>query len=567
VTAIEIPTPDPRALDDDTRPFAEAISAQYALKREIGRGGMGVVYLARDRRLDRLVAIKTLPPTLAKDATVRERFLRETRTAGAMSHPNIVPIHRADEAEGHAYFVMSYVAGESLAAHIRAHGRLAPRAVAGYLRDIAAALAHAHARGIIHRDIKAENILVERDTDRALVTDFGIARIAESTPLTVTGQLLGTVHYVSPEQVAGGAVDARSDLYSLGVVGFVALTGGFPFDDPVASAVLVAHVTKPAPPVGAVRRDIPAVLGTIIDRCLVKDPSHRFADADELVAALDHAIAEFERPGGAVVPAASARAPRVGDTEAHAVWKRAAELQALTGVQPRPEPVPGERDPKRDRRDGLDVEAVRAAALEAGIDEPYVEHALIEQGLKPGRKLAPKERAVPAPLIEGRPRARIFPLEAVHEISVKGEIPARDVERLVNLLRDETGAIGHTVTKTRELSWWTGRLGTRLDISVVPLDGRTAIRVEKRLWRTAALVVAGSIGTVGFFTGLSTGAALLELFGDPGEGVAVIGGLTMAASTSLFTARRVMRWLRERSTARLRRLGEALARKVRETAE
>jgi len=527
---------------------------------------MGVVYLARDRRLDRLVAIKTLPPMLARDPAVRERFLRETRTAGAMSHQNIVPIHRADEANGYAYFVMSYVGGESLASHIRAHQRLAPRAVAGYLRDIAAALAHAHARGIIHRDIKAENILVERDTDRALVTDFGIARIAEATPLTVTGQLLGTVHYVSPEQVSGTPVDARSDLYSLGVVGFLALTGEFPFDDPVASAVLVAHVTRAAPPVGIVRRDIPAVLGAIVDRCLMKDPAHRFADADELVIALDGAIAEFERLGGAAVPVIAMREPRVTDTEAHAVWKRAAELQALTGVQPRPDPVPRPRDPGKDRRGGLGVDVVRSSAIEAGIDELYVEHALIEQGLRPG-KLAEQVQPMPAEVAAVPRAARVFPLRAGHKAVVQGELPARDLERVVNLLRDETGAIGHTMARGRELSWWTGRFGRRLAVSVVPFDGTTTIRLEKRLWLQGAVTIVGSVMTVGFVSGISLGAALLEMVGNPGEGIAVLSGFAMAGATSLWTARRVMRWLRTRAARNLRRIGDALVRKVRESVE
>jgi len=132
MTVLEmIPTPDPRTLDDVSRPFAEAIASHYAIKKLIGQGGMGLVYLARDKRLDRLVAIKTLLPQLAADAQVRERFLRETRTAGAMSHPNIVPIHGADEIGGHVFFVMGYVDGESLAAHVRAQGQLSPRVVAG----------------------------------------------------------------------------------------------------------------------------------------------------------------------------------------------------------------------------------------------------------------------------------------------------------------------------------------------------------------------------------------------------------------------------------------------------
>src|SRR4051812_18817856 len=167
---------------------------------------MGIVYLAHDVRWDRRVAIKTLPPHLANDPTVRERFPREARTAGALSHQNIVPIHRADEIAGHVFFVMGYVDGESMAQRIRDHQRLSPNDVQRQLHDVALALSYAHGRSVIHRDVKAENILIEGATGRAMVTDFGIARLAESTPLTSTGQLLGSVYYLSPEQISGDAV-------------------------------------------------------------------------------------------------------------------------------------------------------------------------------------------------------------------------------------------------------------------------------------------------------------------------------------------------------------------------
>ena len=217
MTVIEIPTPDPRTFDETSRPFAEAVASRYAIKKMIGRGGMGIVYLARDRRLDRLVAIKTLPPQLAADNRCRERFLRETRTAGGMSHPNIVPIHGADEIDGHVFFVMGFVDGESLAAHVaRARAARAARASRACCATSRPRSRTRTRRGIIHRDIKAENILIERATGRAMVTDFGIARLAEAAPLTATGQMLGTVYYVSPEQVSGEPIDARSDIYSLG---------------------------------------------------------------------------------------------------------------------------------------------------------------------------------------------------------------------------------------------------------------------------------------------------------------------------------------------------------------
>src|SRR4051812_37298016 len=178
-----------------------ALNGQYAVEREIGRGGMGIVYLARDLKLDRRVAIKTLPPHLASDPIVRERFLREARTAGKLSHQNIVPIHRADELDGRVFFVMGLVDGESLAQRVRDRGRIDPPEVLRELRDVANALGYAHAHGVIHRDVKAENILIDARTGRAMVTDFGIARLAEAGPLTSTGQVVGTVYYTSPEQV------------------------------------------------------------------------------------------------------------------------------------------------------------------------------------------------------------------------------------------------------------------------------------------------------------------------------------------------------------------------------
>ena len=577
MTATEIPTPDPRTLDDASREFAEAVADHYAIKRHIGSGGMGVVYLARDRRLDRLVAIKTLPPSLAKDAAVRERFLRETRTAGAMAHPNIVPIHGADDVGGHVYFVMSFVDGESLAAHIRAHGRLQPRAVAAHLRDVAAALTHAHQRGIIHRDIKAENILLDRASGRAMVTDFGIARLAEATPLTVTGQLLGTVYYVSPEQVSGVPVDARSDLYSLGVVGFLALTGRFPFEADIASAVLVAHVTKAAPPVASLHRGIPASLGAIIDRCLMKDPAHRYASAEELGAALESAIADLDRPGGPSEPRPSV----VSNTEAHAVWKRAAELQALTGVQPRPEAIPRPRDPGKyvSRGSGMDLGTVREAAEEAGIGADYLDHALIEHGLKTGALATPRGIAPTASAlaVTTTPAARSTaltekdsfwaggPVEVVSDVDVEGEMPGRDLERLLLVLRDETGRVGNTSAMTRELSWWTGGLGARLDVSVIPADGRTAIRVVRSIRRRVVATVVLSYATLGFPSGALAFVLVYGPFGDGAEPLAAIASIAAGLLVPFFTGRRVVRWFRTRAAKRISRLAERLGLKVRQS--
>jgi len=274
------------------------VTGRYSLDRELGRGGMGIVYLARDVALDRPVAIKRLPPQLSADPGLRARFLQEARTAGKLSHPNIVPIHAVEEHGDVVFFVMSYVEGETLGARIRRLGRLPADAVAKVLRQVAWALAYAHQRGVIHRDVKPDNILLERGGDRALVTDFGIARVAHAGTPTATGDLMGTVHYMSPEQASGGALDGRSDLYALGATGFHALTGRPPFDAPAPAAVLARHLTEPPPRVAALRPDVPPALASVVDRCLAKEPDGRFASGEALAEALDRVA----RPGVELAP-------------------------------------------------------------------------------------------------------------------------------------------------------------------------------------------------------------------------------------------------------------------------
>src|SRR5256714_4546312 len=188
-----------------------ALVGEYFLQRELGRGGMGVVYLARDVQLDRDVAIKVLPSHLARTAESRERFVREARTAAKLSHPHIVPIHRVGEAGGFVYFVMSYVEGETLGERLRTHGPLPPADAARVMREVAWALAYAHGRGIVHRDVKPDNILLEAGTGRAMVTDFGIAHGGgPGDDATDFGEIMGKGHFLSPEQAAGETIDGRS---------------------------------------------------------------------------------------------------------------------------------------------------------------------------------------------------------------------------------------------------------------------------------------------------------------------------------------------------------------------
>ena len=259
---------------------------QFRIVRELGRGGMGAVFLAEELRLERLVAIKVLLTERTGDDEAAARFLREARTAAQFSHPNIVSVLHAEEAEGRLYIVMPYVEGDTLAQKIEQRGTLPPVEVAQILREIAWALGYAHGRGIIHRDIKPENVIIERGTGRALVADFGISKNTRSKSLTETGISVGTVHYMSPEQANGGPLSGASDLYSLGVTGYLALTGQYPIDGPSAAAILVRHATEAPQPLRAVSPELPAELATAIDRCLEKDPAHRFPSAESFADAL-----------------------------------------------------------------------------------------------------------------------------------------------------------------------------------------------------------------------------------------------------------------------------------------
>ncbi|HEY4216247.1 MAG TPA: serine/threonine-protein kinase [Gemmatimonadaceae bacterium] len=270
---------------DEFLALQTALAGEYSLERELGRGGMGVVYLAREVHLDRDVAIKVLPSHLAETEESRERFLREARTAAGLSHPHIVPIHRVGEADGFVFFVMTYVEGETLGERLRAHGPLPPAEAARVLREVAWALAYAHGRGIIHRDVKPDNILLEASTGRALVTDFGIAHAGGNPDATEPGKILGTAHFMSPEQAAGEPLDGRSDIYSLGVVGYLALSGRLPFETTSLPTLLGRQATEAAPSVLRVAPGISPSLAAAIDKSIARNPADRFADGEAMAAA------------------------------------------------------------------------------------------------------------------------------------------------------------------------------------------------------------------------------------------------------------------------------------------
>ena len=276
-----------------------AVGSQYLIEGEIGRGGMAVVYRAIDQRLNRPVAIKVLPPDLAFNPDVRTRFIREAQTAAQLSHPNIVPIYSVEDKGGEnlVYFVMAFVDGESLGVRLSREGAWPIEPSVHVLRDVADALAYAHARGVVHRDIKPDNILIDRASGRPMVTDFGIARAAAGeTRLTATGVAVGTPAYMSPEQALGEReVDGRSDLYSLAVVGYHLLSGDTPFKAGNTPAMLVKHVSERPRPIRERRPEVPAYLAVAIDRALAKRPEDRWADAAEFRDALDSARASSGR--------------------------------------------------------------------------------------------------------------------------------------------------------------------------------------------------------------------------------------------------------------------------------
>jgi serine/threonine-protein kinase len=278
-------------IDRDFIELQEALAGDYSLERELGRGGMGVVYLAREVQLDRYVAVKVLPQSLAMQPEVRERFLREARLAASLSHPHIVPIHRVGESRGFVFFAMGYVNGETLGERLRSRGPLPPSAAARLLREVAWALSYAHSHGVVHRDIKPDNILIEAETGRAVVTDFGIAQGISEAAAQGIGEVAGTAHYMSPEQARGEPIDGRSDFYSLGVVGYLALTGRLPIDAPTISQFLIKQQNEDATPLARLAPSAPVALAKAIERCLRRRPDDRFASGEALAEALDAASA------------------------------------------------------------------------------------------------------------------------------------------------------------------------------------------------------------------------------------------------------------------------------------
>ncbi len=255
-----------------------ALPPNLQIVRPLGKGGMGAVYLARDVFLDREVAIKTLPVDSGGTEEQRERFRREARIAARLTHPHIVPLHSFGQAEQTLYYVMGFVRGETLAARLDREKKIAPDEVRRILAQIADALTYAHEQDVIHRDLKPENILLDDASGRAVLADFGIARLTTSADaLTRAGAVIGTPRYMSPEQAAGEQVDPRSDVYSLGLVGYRMLTGAAAFQGDTLPQLIVQQATRTPPSPAAIDPAVPEDLATSVMRCLEKDPVRRWS--------------------------------------------------------------------------------------------------------------------------------------------------------------------------------------------------------------------------------------------------------------------------------------------------
>jgi serine/threonine protein kinase len=275
---------------------------RYEVERLIGAGGMGIVFKAFDTELNRPVAIKVLAPHLAGSGAARQRFAREARAAAAVVHEHVVAIHNVETEAASPFLVMQYVAGESLQGRLDRQGPLAIKEILRIAHQTAAGLAAAHAQGLVHRDVKPSNILLEEGVERALLTDFGLARAADDASLTHTGYLPGTPHYMSPEQARGEAIDARSDLFSLGSVMYAMCTGRPPFRADTSFGVL-RRITDTEPrAIREVNGDIPAWLAGIIDKLLEKTPGDRFTSAAELAGLLEQCLAHVQQPSTVKLP-------------------------------------------------------------------------------------------------------------------------------------------------------------------------------------------------------------------------------------------------------------------------
>ena len=286
------------------------IEGKYRLERLLGKGGMGQVFLAHDLTLEREVAIKVLPPDVAQDDQVVRRFQQEAKTAAKLDHPNIIPIYRVESEGGLNYFVMKYISGTSLEDLLDKKEPLPVPEIQRILWEAACALGHAHQRGVVHRDVKPANIMFDHD-GRVMLTDFGISKALQAaTGFTATGMIIGTPHYMAPEQGKGAPVDGRADQYSLGVVGYRMITAELPFSGDSVHTIIYKHIYEEPPLASTKRSGIPASLTVAISRALAKEPDQRFPTMEDFATAVwpEQPVASPARSRGPARPRSRATA-------------------------------------------------------------------------------------------------------------------------------------------------------------------------------------------------------------------------------------------------------------------
>ncbi|MBI1967716.1 MAG: protein kinase [Gemmatimonadetes bacterium] len=337
------------------------VEGKYQLKRMLGKGGMGAVFLAQDLTLDREVAIKVLPPDISQDPKVIQRFQQEAKTAAKLDHTNIIPIYRVESEGGLNYFVMKYIVGTSLEDVLEQKQPLSTGYIQRVLWEAACALGHAHQRGIVHRDVKPANILFDHD-GRVMLTDFGISKALQSASgFTGTGMIIGTPHYMAPEQAKGQPVDGRADQYSMGVVGYRMITGQLPFSGDSVHTILYKHIFEEAPRASGARPDLPPHLSEAIARALSKEPDQRFPTMEDFATAVwPEQPVSAPKGGKAAVTSRPRPRPVTAESPTEAV-----SAAPTTPIPKAARPSAGKPEPKKSKA-GLSVGVAAVVMLGVG---------------------------------------------------------------------------------------------------------------------------------------------------------------------------------------------------------